>query len=402
MDVWYSPVKLEEASRIIAKTHTFSVQPSNVDISDNEVEKVVRKIIALDETRVQSYANTLTNREVFLLAWYIPENRLHVNLKRLIEVFDLRATAEAFRAFFHAWQNEFWNSECNIGICNKFSKNSCFQTVIKEVHLDQGKLQLILADKIGVPDGFNVLVGKNKFSPNLAFKEKLKYFGVYSDTKLYSECVRRFYLTCKHDDYKFAGMEALIGAYRSYNDQEKKLLLINILKEMDWNELPEFSKLFNEYKDITGNKHREKIAVYFEDVDQEIAQKFTDWYNMNNILRFFGMDERSLFWKNFRFEDVERFVVSRSIVMTFPEHVAVEFLGQAMGPIYVYQREIFDKYIKNLFSMKENAELRQMLYHDRRYKYRKEHRGYWQRDMASWLLHNNVTTRIGTYGKKRG
>lgn len=400
MNVWYEPVKLAAARSSIEKDHKISSQPTGASISNVGVEKLVHIIADLDEERVTSYANTLTNHEMFLLAWYIPENKLHVELKNLFTILDLRATKDIFLAFFHAWQNLYWNTECNIGICNKFVKNSFFQAVMKENHLDQSKFQNVLVYELGIPDGVNVLVGKSKFSKTLSYEEKLKCFGIRSDTKLYNECLRRFYLTCKHDDYIFSETDALIGAYRLYNAQERKQLLINILQEIDWSELDNFSRLFREYNDFTGPKHREKIAVYFQNTDPDIIQKFTDWYNMNNVLRLFGEDERSLFWKNFRFEDVERYIFSNSVVMTFKEYVAVEFLGQAMGPIYIYKRDVFEKRFQRMFNIHENAELRQLLYHNSERILRKEHRGDWQFDMACYLVGNKITTRVGAYGQK--
>jgi hypothetical protein len=81
--------------------------------------------------------------------------------------------------------------------------------------------------------------------------------------------------------------------------------------------------------------------------------------------------------------------------MEFEKYYAVEFLGDSMGPIYFYNKEIFDKYVRRWMRIYNNSELRQQLYHSPNlYSYRKEHRGDWQWSVHSVLISNHITEKV--------
>ena len=80
--------------------------------------------------------------------------------------------------------------------------------------------------------------------------------------------------------------------------------------------------------------------------------------------------------------------------MEFDTYYAVEFLGQGMGPLYIYPRDYFERYIINRFRNNDNSHMRHLLLYDKNWFYRKEHRGYWESDVQSMLIRNRITNRI--------
>ena len=146
----------------------------------------------------------------------------------------------------------------------------------------------------------------------------------------------------------------------------------------------------------TGDINTKKFNNYFVNAPLTIRQKYVNWVNIRKLEITFGNDERSAYWKTYEFINVTKYSFSNSLVMECQNHYIIEFLGAQMGPIYIYNREIFEKHIVQWLRQSSNSELRSLLYQtrDQYALYRKAHLGYWQADVSATIRKYNITHRI--------
>ena len=108
-----------------------------------------------------------------------------------------------------------------------------------------------------------------------------------------------------------------------------------------------------------------------------------------------------MFWKQYKFLHIDKYKNSNSVVMEMKNYYATEFLGKAMGPIYFYDKKVFDERVRQWFVHYNNADLRSWLYnHQELCADREVHKKpngdeyYWRRVVHNILIGNNMTERI--------
>lgn len=239
------------------------------------------------------------------------------------------------------------------------------------------------------------------FTEKKTLAEKFKFFGINEDSKLYRDCADVFYTFCRKEDYLEADQAELLNIIKKYELRNRPLLkafLLNFLGKLKLTELGKFRELARYFESLVGEarKPKESYKFLFEDMPEALIEKYVDWINRCRIEQYFDNDERSEFWKQYRFVNVQRYNKSNAVVMEFKEYIAVEFLGQAMGPIYFYSKEYFEKKLKGQFMLLENAPMRQYLLHQSRYgkEDRIEHRGYWQYNVESYIIQHHITRKV--------
>jgi hypothetical protein len=238
-------------------------------------------------------------------------------------------------------------------------------------------------------------INKRNFAMGISFKEKLNFLGVRYDSRLYHDCEFLFYTYCGKEDYLAVEDLKLLSVINKYNEKMLKSFLENFLSLLSLKELERFAQLANYMNKMIGDN----IDIFFENMPLAIKEKYIDWINIYKVIQYFGYDERSQFWKNYRFKHVSKYRYSNSVVMEFENYVAIEFLGQAMGPIYIYEKEYYNSNVKYWFANKtyDNSEMRTKLYRGTDYVhhgYRKIHNGYWQGDVNRYLVRNRITEHI--------
>lgn len=400
MEFSFFPKRLKAVQREISVLH--KNMDESVKISaDDELEHLIKSLTEIDNDRDLAWkANMLTNQEVYRITAYLPYNYFNVNMRNLFCIFIARSGKRLFQILYNQWQNSYDNESCNEFIHSLLKNNEDFREYVKEKHLNVNHLADIFYDQ-NIVIGFGSEVTGYHFKEKRILVEKFEYFGIHSDSKLYKDCSDVFYTFCGKEDYLEADKNEILNIVKKYELRQQPLLKIflkNFLGKLNLKELADFQDLARYFEAVIGDSQNPKAdyKYFFKDLPEDVVAKYMDWINRCKIEKYFGDDERSTFWKQYRFEQVKKFDKSNAVVMKFGEYIAVEFLGERNGPIYFYPRKYFEKKLEGQFLLLENIPMRQYLLHESQYKEedRKEHRGYWEYNVENYIIKHYITRKV--------
>lgn len=396
MDFSFVPNRLVNVKDKIVKEHPLEAEEL-LDIKPNDkLFELVNRIASLEIKKVKMNAMSLSANDIAAIAAYLPHNYYSVKMRNLFLVFKYRTDYRLCEILYDQWQNTYTNKECNEFILDVLLKEKeDFIILLRNNHIDENHFRMFL-EKGDIPTRYGYELRKVNFRKGLSLKDKLGYFGVKNSSKLYHDCEYLFYTFCDREDYLIANKLSMVDVVEKYSIRELKLFLFNFLSKLSLAELEDFSTLAAKLQVRIGDDQSSKFKSFFDGANPAIIRKYIDWINIYKVNKYFGNDERSIFWKRYRFVHVEKYSYSDSVVMEFDSYVAIEFLGQAMGPIYIYTKDYFNTYVRKWFTRKiyGNSEMRSVLLHQtdyQNYGYRKEHRGYWQSEVHGVLIGNNIT-----------
>lgn len=393
MDFSYTPKRLIEAACDIALQHkkqreVFYIQPND------KLRVLIERLVALELYQVKQNALALAEDNVLSVAAYLPHNYYKVDMKNLFLIFNYRSTKEACEVLYEQWQSSYDNYECNRFIKEQLQINEKFIMLIRGYNLSEEIFDDILSSNI-IASRFGKECVNRHFPSGYSLLNKMNYFGVKADTRLYNDCQFLFYTFCNKQDYLSASKSELLSVIRKYGDSALKAFLYRFLELLTLTELEQFYELTRYFSLSLGELTQAKCIAFFSDATDEIKEKYRDWINRYKINQYFENDARSRFWKQYQFKSVERFNSSNSVLMEFDKYYAIEFLGDSMGPIYFYEKEIFNSKVRQWVRMLNNSDLRQKLYHNPNlHSYRKVHSGDWQWSVNSVLISNRITEKV--------
>lgn len=393
MNFNYVPKRLIQSKEDIVILHANKRTPVTVQ-PNNDLMTLITRLVSLELYQIKKNALALTEEETMKVAGYLPYNYYNVEMKNLFLVFQYRSNKRLCEILYNEWQDSYTNSDCNKYMKELLNDNEKFILTIRDKHLNESDFKDYLSsDDIAIR--FGKETAKYHFKVGTSLKDKLNYFGIRSDSRLYHDCEFMFYTYCSKADYIAAGKNELLAIIKKYGPVPLKEFLKNFLSKLELKEMQKFTDLAKYLTTQTGENHSEKFNSFFKGFDDLLIEKYVDWINVYKVYQYFGDDERSMFWKQYKFRDVKRYAYSNAVVMEFKRYYAVEFLGYNMGPIYIYEKDIFENTVRRWFSIFNNTDLRSQLYHSAHlYFYRKAHQGYWQYDVNDVLLRNRITERI--------
>lgn len=401
---------IESKNEIIAK-HSNIGQTRNVQ-NNYDFMKLVKYLADIDKEKIYGEALILTNKEMKMIAGYLPHNFYKVRLENLFQIFLLRTNLQLNKILFYEWQNSFDIPEFNAFLQILLRESGSFKEIIEGCHLTEQKFSAFLRQE-NIPIAYGKEIMSLESLKSQTFKDRLKYIGIRSTSRLSKECEFIFFVFCGKNDYLEIGDKELVSVIDKYNDKLKKQFLLNFLEKLSMEELNKFQRLAEYFLKLTGENHSERFYHFFTEFNSILVRKYIDWTNTYKIHKIFKNDERSVFWEKYHHELVVNYTFSDSVVMEFENYIAVEFLGKAMGPLYVYKKEYFDKYIRNSFAhnLFDNSTLRSYLLNETEYVKNAMHlrnitgtrlvhnpNPGWQSKFDRLLLENNITERIRNQG----
>lgn len=405
MDFRFVPKNLIMAKNEIVAKHTGigEVAPVATDFS---LMKMIKRLASLNQREAEKEALVVTKKELEAIARYLPHNYYKVRMDSLFLIFRLRANKNINWILFYEWQNAYDNQECNEFLKGFTIESTDFKSIMQECHFTAQKFKGFLSEKnIPIAYGKEALTVKGINSNKL--NAQLAYLGIKETSKLAEDCNFLFFVFCEANAYFTVGEQEVLNTVKKYDETTKKLFLYNFLGKLTLINLKNFNRIAEYFLELTGENHTEKFDSFFVAFDPVLIRKYVDWIHIYKINKIFGNDERSLFWEQYHHDLVTKYAYSNSVVMEFNAYVAVEFLGQAMGPLYIYKKEYFDSIVRNAFKMRryDNNELRQYLLKNTRYQngakiLREEtgtrlvHSKGWQYSFNNVLLRNGITERI--------
>ena len=386
----FTPKRLMEAANDIVLLHKKQREVVNYLPSDR-LRELIERVVALELYQVKKNAYVLSEDEVLQIAGYLPHNYYGVDMKNLFLVCNYRSTSEVCKILFEQWQSAYDNKQCNQYMREQLQVNEDFIILMHGHHLGDNLFDDVLkSDSIPTRIGLEC-VGRT-FPKGYSFLDKMNYFGIQGNTRLYHDTLFLFYTFCNKEDYLSAIKTELLAVIQRYNEGSLKAFLYRFLEFLSLTELESFFDMARYFLATIGDVDSNKGKKFFSDATKEVKEKYRDWLIRIKINEYFGNDERSRFWKQFQFKSVVRYGYSNSVLMEFEEYFAIEFLGKSMGPIYIYRKETFEKYIRRWMRSYNNGELRQKLFHNENlYFRREEHRGYWQGKVKDILLRYSIT-----------
>ena len=198
-----------------------------------------------------------------------------------------------------------------------------------------------------------------------------------------------------HSDIMSCSRFDILAAVKGFDFYHLKKFIHNILSELSYEELEEYPDTAFYLRSMLGSRRSERFNAIFSDEDEYIVQKFLDWINICKIDQFFANDERSRFWKKYRFINVLRYSFSDTVLMEFKDHIAVEFLGMDPGTIYICDKATFKRVFYDKLNELDNDHIR--LYFSKNRSQcleRKSHSGNWRSSLSSTLEKKAIAERI--------
>jgi len=359
-----------------------------------ELEKLLNRLYDADDSMVKAAAVSISDKQADMLAGYLPYNYYGRDENRLFSVMKHRMDEHTSRVLYSQWQESFNNPECNRFLKELSASDPCFRSMLESCGIAPDAFADVL-DSPNIPLGFDEeLVGKH-FEDGADFNNKLKSRGVCEQSYLDIECKRALLAFCGRADYLSCSQENLLDIIKGYDLYMLKKFLYNFLRKMSLSELQAYPEIAAYMRNTVGHRKSASFQEFFADAQPSDVQQFIDWINIFKLNAYFDNDERSRFWKQYRFLNVIRYPASDTLVLEFESYVAVEFLGDDKSTIYICDKEVFRKSFYEQLNLLDNNDIRIYfrLHKELCLEYR-NHTGRWQAHLDGLITKKQIAEKV--------
>ena len=388
----YIPEKIIDARKKIVPVHRQKKQGGFA--ASEELEKFVGKLNGYSADMLKAAALSLSAEEVDTLAGYLPYNYYAVSQKKLFEILRHRLDDRSVRVLFRQWQEEFTTPECNAFLREMALSDGPLQRLLQICHI-RGDVFAGILDSGQIPIGYDEQLIGGRYSNGEDFEKKLRYFGVAQGSYLDIECKRALLTFCGKTEYFSCSQDNLLDILRTYDRFMLRKFLLNFMDKLSLGELQAYPSLAAYLRQVIGHHNSRTFKAFFEGVSEKEVQKYIDWIHIYKINSYFREDVRSRFWKQFRYQNVLRYPLSNVVVLEFETCVAVEFLGEKPGTIYLCEKEKFAECFYEKLDAMDNEDLQDYfrLHKDQCIEYR-NHTGRWQSHISGLLIRRRLAEKI--------
>ena len=393
LDAVFIPEKLIEARHAIVKVHSTPDAAGYSDISEETLE-LMQRINDTQPSMLRATALALSDKEVMKLAGSVPYCNYDLNGTNLAAVLKQRLDENTSRILFENWQEEFNNPGCNDLLKDLAAYDGNFIRFLSSVHID-GDVFIKVLDSVNIPLSFDEELVGCRFRDGEDFNNRLKFHGIVENSFLDIECKRALLAFCSRADYLECSQKNILYIIEGYDDYMLKRFLINFMDKMSLSELQIYPEVAEYLRSLLGQRKSETFISFFEGADKEYVQKYIDWINIYKINTYFGEDERSRFWKQYRYVNVIKYPVSNIVILEFDHFLAVEFLGGKKGTIYICEKEAFRQTFYNELDRMTNDDLRIFFkVHKDQCIESRNHIGRWQTHIDNVIARRQITDKI--------
>jgi len=392
-EIRFTPEKLIEAGKKVEALHKRDVA---YDFSrpDEEMEQLVRRLFQTPDDMLRAASMALSVRELHMLAGYLPYNYYDLPEQKLTEVLRYRMDENACRVLFREWQEEYTNQECNRFLRYLTDSNGFFRKLLAEHHISTEVYARILGSR-NVPLAYDQLLIGGMFSDGSAFENKLRYYGVADGSFLDVECKRALLVFCDRSDYFSCSEENLLDIMKTYDAYMLRKFLLNFITRLSLEDLEMYPALASYMRQVTGPFNSRTFQLFFEGTPDDLVQRYIDWINIFKINMYFEEDERSSFWKQFRYLNVVRYPVSNVVILEFEEYAAVEFLVEKRGTVYICNKDVFMQQFYETLDRLDNEDLRAYFKEHRdQCEESRNHLGRWQSHLGNVLVKRGIAEKL--------
>lgn len=390
----YKPSMLESLKPKIKKEHPLSSDLMNYQ-PDQEFLEQIKKWAKLPQEDIEETAQFISSRKIWLLVNYIPTNSLKLPLENLVRILYLRVNTDIARRLFVFWQDYFLNRQL-CGLLYQIVQNKA-DIVVSEKNVNTSILERwFSSDNIPQAVGKECMILQKQ--SRIHFPDRLRSLGISPSSKLGQLCIAEFLTFCDRVDYLEISDSDMLQSIKKFSPEVIASFLKNILTVL---EITDFQRYFQCGKflrsSFTGSSDTQKYQKYFSTFSAEQEMKYRRWLNYILVHESFAAnsdEERLEFWSRYvpYSVNVYRVPISESLVLEFEMYCIIEFPEKTKGPLYIYEREVFENKIKRYVTRNNNAELRRCLYNELREDCaaRIIHRDNWQFTTRRYLVKNRV------------
>lgn len=379
----FSPDNLIQARKNICG----SEKEKEINFADPEYETevLVKRLAKTSDDMLKATALSLSDREVDILAGYLPYNHYRLNLIKLCHILKYRMTDRACRTLFSQWQESFNNRDCNAFLKALAKSSRAFKRLLERNRIPEVVFIRILEGQ-NIPLGFDEqLIGK-RFLNGTDFANRLRYYGIIENSYLDIECKRSLMAFCGRSDYLECSEENILYIIRGYDIYMLRNFVMNFLSKMDLWELQTYPEIAEYLRSVIEGRRADGLREFFENTEPAIAEKYLNWINIHKINMYFGNDERSCFWRQYKFVNVIKFHASNVVIMEFEKYVVIEFLDIENSMLCICDKHSFRQYFYlRLNSMSETELYRYVLANREKIEYLRNHTGRWESNVNSTI-----------------
>ena len=369
----YQSVELEKTYEYIKQILPISKGFHPCPIVDNSsLEELIMEVVHLQDSQIEDYVTSHGDEEIDRIAGYIPHDFYDVDMHNLISVLELCISREICIHLYKEWQKSFDKSKSNRAIRDLLRDNYLFSQVMEEFHISSDDFAECLQINDAVTSYYSFIKNDNGAKKLEGLENKLGYFGVDVNSKLYRACEFAFYMKCEKSDYLCLGKDEICEIARKYYDLNLtcfRTFIYNYFSLMDAREDWELHVLALApflVKNI-GKADEQKTREFFSECEsKELIIRYHNFLNLYNILNIFGFDVRSEFWKQYEYVSVKRYRLGTNhntfvAVMEMNNCYATEFINASndkskdnnMGKAYFFKKEVFYPRILNMISVSD-------------------------------------------------
>ena len=397
MKTSYKPSRLPAIAAQVRKEHPTSSEIKNYQLDIGFLNEV-RQWAKLPKEGVDGEAITIPIRKVRLLANYVPANSLHLPLLNLTRILFLRANEEIARSLFILWQDYFTNQDlCYLLYRIVQDKPELVKKIVSNTKLENATMMQWFPSK-NIPYAVGRECMRWQKSDRIRFSERLMTLGIMPSTRLGQRCIQEYLTFCDRTGYLEISDREMLPTLKKYSPDSIKLFLKNILTELKVEDFQRYyqcgSYLRNTYTSDAGTL---KYKNFFSGFTLEQELKYHRWLNYILIRESFSKnsnDERLQFWSQYvpYSTDAYRVSASECLGIEFEMYSIIEFTTKTMGPLYIYRKDIFEKFVKKYLKRMNNTELRHSLYNEL-LQYATEriiHHDNWQYKTSRYLMAHSI------------
>lgn len=377
----YYPKKLHDEVARIKKEYESTLD--GTQIIKERVEQIILRIVGCsDEDELRFLALTFTKAELKAVAMYTKNNYLHVDLNKVISIFTIVKSFDCFKIVYDIWQINYTNPY-SYDIISKLI--NCYRDEIKS-SFEINNVDII-AEWMS-SENADVLIGREMTRQSSSidiFNINLSKYKLNRRYALYRNIQAEFLCSCDSKIYLDMGDDVLYETMSALNMEYQRSIMFNFLRFVDANMFSRFETVAEHAHDrLFGDPADSTYKKYMANQPEQVKKAYEYLINVFWLIKLFGRDRRSRFWKKYIKDFTVRYYASHDmLLMEFRRCVVIEF--KEVGPAYFFDKEFFEKnYIRYRIS-KKTIDFKWDLKNLKEYLYRKEHRGYWESDMIYQL-----------------
>ena len=282
---------------------------------------------------------------------------------------------------------ENFKSQALLPLYKSLEKNDAFCDSLRR-QTGQDSKELMRQFAAGTIAAYFNKVATAKTGQNGNYAQALEMVGVMKDTALYNECMVYFIVICNAEEYRKFKEEDLYAMAKDFDDDMKKKLLINMVKNLDTVQLRKYASLVELFEPVTGAKGSEKYISVMEDLAPQFQSRYGVWLNQFLITKMLGKGDVAGFWMNYSSKISVSVHPCGSVLLDFGKFVVIEIVDE--NTAFFYEMGYFKENVApNIIDIENESDMNAYLSSktdmNAGMNWRRVHMGDWQYSVRDYI-----------------